>query len=124
MKANLNNQKPLSVAEFLRPLMAARDLSTSALARASNIDNSYLHRILDADHPISIEMSLRIAEVLDINAYEIATVQVRWQVYDYMKTARRTGTLTTQAPAAKPSRPARSRRRAFAQSSSFRRAAT
>jgi plasmid maintenance system antidote protein VapI len=113
MKARLPENEPQTVSEFLRPLMAACDLTTSALARVTDIDNSYLHRVLDANHPISIEMSLRVAKVLGIDEYAIATVQVRRQIYEYVKTAAKDRLSITggQRAEAKVSRPARSRRR-------------
>jgi plasmid maintenance system antidote protein VapI len=81
----MKGPEPQPAPQFLKRLLRKRKLSVSRLSRAASIDNSYLHRMLAGNRPISVDMSLRIASVLDLDPYAIALLQVRRQVFEHLK---------------------------------------
>jgi plasmid maintenance system antidote protein VapI len=107
--------EPATVGQFLRSAMEKKHLSIWELARAAKADKGYLNRILNGERPVSVGMSLRLADVLDLDPYSIAVLQARRHVFEYQAALRSAAPRTVKISEAHQPKPhaLRNPRRAY-----------
>lgn len=79
---NLRPNHATHPGDILKEEIECRGLSQRALAKEMGVNYSVLNEILNCKRPLTAEYAMLLAEVLQINAEPLLTLQTRYDMYN------------------------------------------